>query len=106
MSEIEELKEGLKKALEAHDGWLCHYYGSQLMHRQEMERKSRERRFAHARHMIELKHSCATNTIHKMIQWSISTLVKDSILKSLYTELDEEEKRYQKEITDLKQNNM
>jgi len=38
-SEDEELSDGLQKALAANDGWLAHWYGSQIMHRNALRDK-------------------------------------------------------------------
>lgn len=38
-SEEQELNDGLQKALAAGDGWLAHWYGSQILHRQAIKEK-------------------------------------------------------------------
>jgi hypothetical protein len=37
--EVSELRDGLQKALAANDGWLAHWYGSQILHRNALKEK-------------------------------------------------------------------
>jgi len=53
-----ELNQGLKQALIDKDGWLAHYYGSQLYHLQLQREASERRRKELQRRMDEIKEQC------------------------------------------------
>jgi hypothetical protein len=57
-SEEQELNYGLQKALAARDGWLVHWYGSQIMHRNALRDKIEKDREEWKRRTEELLEKC------------------------------------------------
>ena len=68
-NEIEELQKGLDSALASHDGWLCHYYGSQLYHLQLLKEQSERRRMEFRNRMDQIKQECDDRANDRMLRF-------------------------------------